>query len=811
MPPKKSAHTLGMLSLALCLCLSSCGDGADSETPAGPQSQTGAYRTLSGTLAPPAGVSLTHVRNSLGEGAVADGAFRLEAYADGRQLTVAQTAAGTPALLGFVDADHTAIDANSTADALLFWATGAFLAPREQHPALLELLGQTPERAILAEAVAATLAADPEAFATSQPALAETLRDLAIQLQGSAAAKLIVDPLESRSGLTVNTVEGLNSVTLANRFRRPGHVFIDRVSTFDAAGTETPSPAPLTDFELPAVQGLSTAVGTFVDIIWGRLAFEEKSTEPVELPAVEGAERTRYRLLVVGPGAGAGDLALISPEELEKQQSVLRRFLVRDLFLPLVLNVLIPQSDLDSYLKFAGGAGVVDDLIDILTSNVPGIWERSASGDIRGALWGAYDALVTSDTFRNATLEVLVSHIQDTRGLEASDAAFKTAQQFARAVAALDALLQVFDSSTVGTSVAQSNMADIWTVDASAPTVRLTPPTAALASNERVTLNATVPELSGSGVDLVYRWSNTATAGSLSDGQANHQDNFDSSRPRASYTAGDGEGTDRIEVEVFALAGPGQSGRQLVGRASAVVEVSRYAVRLNPVAVDAPQERAATAQVSGTPRGAALRYHWTLSGLGDGVLQSDGREGASLTTETARVTVTARERPNSGQAVSEQTGTLEVRVEFDSGEEVGTATAEVRVRQLGFVTAGSELLFSRQSNGRYRASYYRIRLFPDPGGDRVTLEWGSNDPPTRFTAIRATATSSGSRVFYGSSYWPPPFGMKYQLPAGQAAYINQYFSLSQIDPDNPESIAGVVAEIARVEESLDLPALRVVE
>jgi hypothetical protein len=811
---RKSFHFLcGALAMALSFFLLACGGDNGGDT-TGPQPQTAAYSTISGTVTSPAGVSLTHVRNSLGESAVANGAFRLEAYATGRQLTVAQTASGNPALLGFLGPDQSIIDANSTADALLFWATGAFLAPHQHHPRLLDLLSQTPQRQTLAQALIATLEADPEAFAGQQPALAELLLDLAAQLQTSTAPKLIVNPLESRSGLTVNTVEGLNSVTLANRFRRPGHVFIDRVSTFDAEGNETASPAPLTDFELPAIQGLNTAVGTFVDIIWGRLAFEEKSTDPVELPTVEDAELTRYRLLVVGPGASVGDLALLSPAELEKQQKVLRRFLVRDLFLPLVLNVLIPQSNLDDYLKFAGGAGVVDDLIDILTGNVPGIWERSAAGDIRGALWSAYDALVTSDTFRNATLEVIVSHIQNTRGLDASDAAFKTAQQFAKAVAALDALLQVFDSSTVGASVAQSNMADIWTVDASAPTVRLTPPTTALAQTERIRLTATVPELSGSGVDLVYRWSNTATVGSMSDGQANHQDNFDSSRPRVTYTAGsDNDGSDKIKVEVFALAGPGQSQRQLVGQATAVVEVSRFAVRLNPIAVDAPGERFATAQVIGAPLGAVLRYHWTLSGISDGILQSEELEGSSLTTETARVALVAQARSNTAQVISTQEGTLEVRVELlgDDNEEIGTAKSAASVRQLGYITADTELLFQPQRNGRYSASYYWIRLFPDPGGDSVTFEWGADDPPARFGAIRATASSSGSRVFYGSSYWPPPFGMRYQLPEGQAAYINQYFSFSQIDPDDPESIAGVEREIERVEASLTRWPLTVVQ
>lgn len=570
---------------ALCtgwLLLPGCGDGSDGGD-GGPPPVTRA--TVQGTVEAPAGVTLASTINSLGEDPIRDGAFACEVVQGGRQLTFATTAAGHPALAGWLDAEHAILSPRTTAEVLVYWASGGFAATSAHQERALDLLAEMPELDPLAASLEAALEADPEGFATVREELADQLADLVTDLAASAdgagrefretvSRGILVNPAESRSGVTLNTVAGINALTLTNRYRRLGHCFIDRKSTFDSEGRETPSPKAITNFEVPAVQGLGNTVGTFVDCLWGRFAYQEKSTEPYELEAVAGAAKTRYRVCLVGPGAGTGQLAELSAAELSQQQFTTQTFVVRDLFLPLVLNVFVPYSSLDDYLMFIGGGDVVGDFIGIVGTNVPGIWEKAYAGDVKGALFDAYHTIASSSTFRNALCQKLLDLVTNLTDLETAEKCFGNAQKLLGAMKVVDAFLAVFDAAAVGAGVAQSNLADVWTVDVTPPEVKLTPAASEIGFEDTVALTCTVPEASGAGVTLVYRWSCAAQFGHLADGLPGHSDNFDSSRNQVTYTAGEtDEGTDTITVEAFQLSGPAQHERKSLGTATATVEV----------------------------------------------------------------------------------------------------------------------------------------------------------------------------------------------------------------------------------------------
>lgn len=596
------------------------------------------------------GAEPAEVVNSLGGVPVESGAFTFEQIDGGRQLAVAVSAGGTPMLLGWLDADHSTLSPRTTVDVLMFYASGAFMLPSAMQLEVMERLAETPELNALAADLADLLAADPDALSTAPTALIADLQTLIDDMLASledaplaatdAPDKGVIVSGGVQSGLRVDTVAGINSITLTNTYRRLCHAFVERTATVDDEGVVTPDPAALTDFEMTATQRLNGAVGSLVDIIWGRYAMEETSAPPLPLPTVEGAARTRYELTVVGPGASNGDLSRLSAAQLDKQQEVVRTFVVRDLFLPLVVSVLIPNTNMDDYIRFVGGGDVVQDFVNILGGAVPGIWDQAYAGDIDGALGSAYDAVMGSGTLRDAVLQRVVDHITDMRGFDAAEVAVGRAQSFIRIMTAVDMFLASFDASAVGAAIVASDRANVWTIDVTEPEVVLAPESAEISFGETVDLTATVPEASGSDADLVYKWITDGEHGTLTDGIPGHENTFDSTRNEVVYTAGDAHpGEETVTVQAYALAGPGQSERQLIGETSAVITVRPGIVSISPTSttVGAGQTATFTVQVDPEPGEGDLSFTWT-GGNQHGTLdpQPDGRSAvytADLTGE----------------------------------------------------------------------------------------------------------------------------------------------------------------------------------
>lgn len=512
-------------------------------------------RTMTVQVDLPAGVTAAAVQTMLGEAPVAGGAAQVPAF-DGRQLTVAVAASGEPLLFGFLGGSETTLDAERFAEALLYFATGATLLPPEEgaHEAALAAIGDAPGLSDVAEAIEAALLANPDGFLEtgSYDDVVEELEEAvaALRAQAPDGRGVLVQPLESKSGLRVNTTEGVNSIFLTNRYRRLGHAFIDRVSTFDDDGNQTPAPKRVTDFSVPSVQKLGSTTSTLVDIVYGKNAFEETSTGPVALEAVEDAAKTRYRLVVVGPGQSDGEYNQLTQEQADKQLEVTQTFVIKDLFLPMVLNLLIPGSKLDDYLKFTGGGSLVKDLIKLFTSNAPKIWEKSAEGDIEGALFEAWNTVSQSSTFRSILLQRLLDAILDSAGPDVADKAFANGKKLLNALKVVDTLLAGIDGTAAGLGVGLSNRADVWQIDVTAPKVRLDPETATLDFGEGKQLTANTPDIDDD-VPLVYKYTVAPThLGQLRNARGSGAE-INSSENFIFFDAGETEGTVVVKVEVF--------------------------------------------------------------------------------------------------------------------------------------------------------------------------------------------------------------------------------------------------------------------
>jgi len=568
------------------LALSACGGDSGAK----PDTTLSAKRQLVvGTVALPAGVTAATVVNGLAEASVTDGGFTLEMFAgeaSSRQLAVAVSASGAPLLMGWFGPDATELSPRTTAEVLAGFASGAFTAPLESAEALTTLFAAAPELDAVGAAIAAELTANPEAFATTNPTVTDALRTAVETLHVDTAPRprsLLVNPGGENSGIRVDQVEGVNQITLVNRYRRPAFALVDRVSTFDADGKETASPKNIARVDISPVTGLDGGIGTINQIITGLamtggtfegadLAYTEKSAAPIALPNVPGAKKTRYQVALVGPGASAGDYAKLGDEAKLKQTEIVQKFVIQQLILPLVLQLLIPSGDLDRVSGVNGVNDLVGDFINIVAVQAPAIFDLAGTGDFKGAVTLAAQTIVGSGTFRNAIFAAILERLYDLR-TEAGSAAYgrasAVASGFINVTGALDAFLTAFDLTAVAGSFAQSNEGDIWTVDAIDAIVRLSPPSSDIEFGDDVKLTATTPDI-GDDVPKAYRYTlNPGNLGKLRNDRTSGT-TIDSSENFIFFDAGDAEGTATIKVEVFQID---LANRIPLGEATATVTI----------------------------------------------------------------------------------------------------------------------------------------------------------------------------------------------------------------------------------------------
>jgi hypothetical protein len=542
---------------------------------------------LKGQVELPAGVSSAgqKVVNSLGQASAdSQGRFSLKAVANARQFTLVESAAGTPMLMGWPDAQHQKINARSTAEVLFYMAAGLFLLPGEAQASVRDVLEKSPELDKLEQAIQQALAQDPEAFSKPNEAIDQALSQIIFELFPSGTALdappahtyfgLTVNPGISKSGLTVNTTQGLNSIFLTNRYRRPGYCFIDRVSVVDSKGVETSSPDHFKEFEVKEITGVEAVVSTLNDLVQGKMGYEEVSTDPVDLTVPEGSAKAIYRLCVVGPGAGTGDYGKLSDAEKLKFYEVAGKFIILDFLVRFAMSFLIPTDKIDEFVQFFGATTLFTDLWSYAVATVPQALDEIVKGNAREAFRILISDFISKQSFRDHVVQQLIEGVQNAYGLAAADQALSSAKQYFNVLAIIDKILLVFDSSVILENLVVSNMADIWEVAATPPKVVLSPSTALLAYDDELTLTATVPEQSGSGVTLTYHWKNTSTSGDLTDGSPGKFNDFDSTYDKVTYKATNKEhGADTVTVQVYAHSATSAGDKQLIGEAQARITI----------------------------------------------------------------------------------------------------------------------------------------------------------------------------------------------------------------------------------------------
>jgi hypothetical protein len=617
---RPSLRALCGLAITGALLLTACGGGGDSggsvaaASPAIP-----VLSTASGTatVVMPAGVGLgtdklTVVTSIAQATPDATGKVTIASYANGAQLAVVLSPAGSPMLMGWIDATHTSLSAATTAQVLAYFAlNGSLMLNDAERQALMADLPSAPGIDAVTAAIQSELARSVDAFTQADPALTQALATFANSTfagaQASAAAATRTHALGiSITPATQSGIEVLQdppfAAHLTNSFRRRAWAFVDRVS-HTTGGVEVADPLAVTNFEVPPVIGVNGGVtGALTDIMsayYGNQPTAYASiTAPdsgsVAVPLVDGSDKTTYQVTVVGPGFSAGVAAnLTGAQSLQLTDVALRGF-VKDFLVPTLANAVLGSGAID----FTAGQGTdkAKFLADVLTSvttdfiafapTVPGLSDKITKGQWFDAGVDITSTVAGSNTLRSMLIKgfelAVASRAEagiDSGPMKGLLSSFNTIMNAAGGV------LQAFDSGAYVKDLANSDQADQWNVVVTPQKVALNPPASNIGVGGTVALTA-----SALGVDSMagfsYHWTTTTQFGDLSEIAGNsrvHQTDYCSSSEKALFvyeTHPAAGTTDTVTVQIYSGSACDPARGSLLGTATATVKFAGTTVNV---------------------------------------------------------------------------------------------------------------------------------------------------------------------------------------------------------------------------------------
>nr|MDQ2681100.1 hypothetical protein [Candidatus Eremiobacteraeota bacterium] len=298
--------------------------------------------------------------------------------------------------------------------------------------------------------------------------------------------------------------------------------------------------------DIAAVAGIGSFLGAISDYLRGAYALIPTNGEEIPTPNIAGAKSTTYRIAVVGPGVSLGDFSSLTEVEQDKEVEETVETLIYEVSLPLIAAILVPTAKISTELNDKTNSAIKD-VLTTLASDAR-VKAAARSGDARAV----YD-IISADLVQSTLLtEKLTEGAVELLGLAGKNAApaavAEVAEKLTLPIELVDGGIAVFDYAGIAKDTTVANKGDLFTITTTDGTTTFLPAVSNIATSATLALTAAVHPPP---TDLVvYKYTNTAIFGHLTDNTGSgHLDNFSSSSPNVTYTAGsNGGGSDTITV-----------------------------------------------------------------------------------------------------------------------------------------------------------------------------------------------------------------------------------------------------------------------
>jgi len=790
----RSQVRTGLIALFCALAVGACG-GDSGSGGSSTSNQVGALpghttSTIVMTVVMPAGVDInpdqlqviTSVGNAVPDSA---GSVTVGIYAGttGSQLAIVLSPNGNPMLMGWVDATHTTLSAETTAEVLAYFALGGpTTLSTADSQTLIQDIPAASGLAAVTTAIQTQLAADPDAFAASNTALTNAVSTFATALYASVGAVTSmkhavvhasqIQPAQ-QSGITV--VEGDPfTAYLMNNYRRRAHAFVQRVSyTASGSTTQIADPASITQFDVPPVVGINGGVtGAITDFIASYYGVQPTAWGPITapdpnfaVPLESGADTTTYQVTVVGPGAGVGASGGLPADQAAALTNVCIESFVLDFFVPTIANLAVGSGQREfeaneatgaAKLFVAVGASLTTDLTPYFMASLPiqdelksGQWVNAAR-DLTAAV-GGLNALQTL-IVKSIEAANPSSQITGESGwLSIPYTSLFTA--FNKYMSAAGGILQGIDSTAYLVDIAHSNQADQWTIVETNSVVKLNPAASTVDIGATVPMTATVLGTE-SQTGYSYNWtlSSSATGGTLTQIGGNSLTGltqYCSSGNQTLWTYKPGEtpgDVDTVTVQVYSGSNCANGTGTLLGTAKATVTYKPAdAVTLSPatatLAASGTETVSATLANPVSASDGIVTYQWVVTGNAGGTLTNPatGAASTSYVSSSATSTYTA-----SATAMSPQQDSVTVTA-YLAPTANPSAQTTIGVSSPATITFGNPWLGNWVGNTVSTCGYYSgPQSFDITLVNSTTLDFGPYDA----TFSGNTAQVNGGEVVF---------------------------------------------------------------
>lgn len=546
-------------AIVLLATLAACGGTPTPPSPSG-------VVTVSGSIDLPSGhgISLAtlSVTTPMGSYAVSStGAFTADVFGGAVTEIGVETASGDLLLLGLTQGTAVQASLTSTAEALLYYLVGGMWLPAGQQDKVRSLLSEVPEVGALraelqrqllsggnglASPDAATLSAleaaheslvghaRPTAAATpsipSPGASATVMSEAGIgPLSETPGSNIIIHPSATiRAGVQVLHNPDGAGVVAQNHFRRPVALLAYETGWEDADGllTEHDMPIPIDRVEVPAT-GQLEFFNALLDVVTFDSPWSPVLSPPIQLAGHEGASRTHYQLVVVGPSGTDTTWPIMDDErfsifhghwaEIEQEKSL-------ELFLDELLLPLIEVYGLGSMAKFdAAKLSQMRDRVRLIHNEHLlglGVYLANRQGGYVSALRYVITELVENRHFQMDMVYLVRDALQESdrnkATIEALEKRLASRASATAIAAAVQTLLVGGDVAKIMYDLVSAPAVVDWTA-ISAPTLFALAPDHALVTRTNSSARFTVFQKGQVTGNFLYRWSTSGVHGDLSD------------------------------------------------------------------------------------------------------------------------------------------------------------------------------------------------------------------------------------------------------------------------------------------------------